>query len=84
MLFVGRKIDMQTCVRAPSKAEVQFAASCAAAVATRRKRAITEVASAKGKLDSEAARRLDEVRNLFGARSIEAQELPRPVLVESK
>ncbi|MEJ0096237.1 MAG: DUF3141 domain-containing protein [Methylocella sp.] len=46
--------------------------------------AITEVAAAKGKLDPEAARRLDEVRNLFGARNAETQESPRPILVKSK
>ncbi len=46
--------------------------------------AITEVAAAKGKLDPEAARRLDEVRNLFGAGNAETQESPRPILVKSK
>ncbi len=46
--------------------------------------AIAEVASARGELNSEAARRLDEVRNLFGATNTGPQELPRPVLVKSK
>ena len=45
---------------------------------------IAEVASAKGPLDSEAARRLDEVRNLFGPRNTGARDAPRPVLVKNK
>ncbi len=44
---------------------------------------IAEVASAKGTLDSESARRLDEVRNLFGCGNTSAPP-PRPTLVNGK
>ena len=44
---------------------------------------ITEVASAKGTLDSESAQRLGEVRNLFCGNT-SAQAPPRPILVNAK